>query len=72
MFASIPNFSDFYAQLEVNDRGVECVKVLNDIIGDFDEVWISLSINCATANTIQNVAHLVFIEKSVINWTFLT
>ncbi|XP_064647908.1 adenylate cyclase type 5-like [Lineus longissimus] len=38
MFASIPNFSDFYMELEGNNEGVECLRLLNEIIADFDEI----------------------------------
>lgn len=38
MFASIPNFPEFYVELESNSEGVECLRLLNEIIADFDEV----------------------------------
>lgn len=38
MFASIPNFSEFYVELEGNNEGVECLRLLNEIIADFDEL----------------------------------
>ncbi|XP_066259052.1 adenylate cyclase type 6 isoform X1 [Euwallacea similis] len=38
MFASIPNFSEFYVELEGNNEGVECLRLLNEIIADFDEM----------------------------------
>ncbi|XP_058824990.1 adenylate cyclase type 6 isoform X2 [Topomyia yanbarensis] len=38
MFASIPNFSEFYIELEGNNEGVECLRLLNEIIVDFDEL----------------------------------
>lgn len=38
MFASIPNFNDFYIELDGNNMGVECLRLLNEIIADFDEV----------------------------------
>lgn len=38
MFASIPNFSEFYVELEANNEGVECLRLLNEIIVDFDEL----------------------------------
>lgn len=38
MFASIPNFSEFYVELEANNEGVECLRLLNEIIADFDEL----------------------------------
>ncbi|CAL4081953.1 unnamed protein product, partial [Meganyctiphanes norvegica] len=36
LFASIPNFSQFYSE-DVN-QGMECIRVLNEIIADFDEL----------------------------------
>ncbi|XP_068184578.1 adenylate cyclase type 5 isoform X2 [Antennarius striatus] len=38
MFASISNFSEFYVELEGNNEGVECLRLLNEIIADFDEI----------------------------------
>ncbi|KAB7494457.1 Adenylate cyclase type 6 [Armadillidium nasatum] len=38
LFASIPNFSEFYVELESNNEGVECLRLLNEIIADFDEI----------------------------------
>jgi len=38
MFATIVNFSDFYQELEANNEGVECLRLLNEIIADFDTV----------------------------------
>lgn len=38
MFSSIPNFSDFYSELDSVNEGVECLRLLNEIIADFDEV----------------------------------
>uniref|UniRef100_A0A8C6UXS8 adenylate cyclase n=1 Tax=Neogobius melanostomus TaxID=47308 RepID=A0A8C6UXS8_9GOBI len=38
LFASIPNFNDFYIELDGNNMGVECLRLLNEIIADFDEV----------------------------------
>ncbi|XP_018105476.1 adenylate cyclase type 6 isoform X3 [Xenopus laevis] len=38
MFASICNFSEFYVELEANNEGVECLRLLNEIIADFDEI----------------------------------
>ncbi|RWS13387.1 adenylate cyclase type 8-like protein, partial [Dinothrombium tinctorium] len=36
MFASIPNFASFYSE-DVNN-GVECIRLLNEIIFDFDQL----------------------------------
>ncbi|CAG0884208.1 unnamed protein product [Darwinula stevensoni] len=38
VFASISNFSEFYVELEANNEGVECLRLLNEIIADFDEI----------------------------------
>ena len=43
MFASIANFSEFYVELEANNEGVECLRLLNEIIADFDEVLVQLT-----------------------------
>lgn len=42
MFASIPGFADFYSQTEMNNQGVECLRLLNEIIADFDEVRLQI------------------------------
>ena len=36
LFASIPNFTEFYSE-DVNE-GVECIRLLNEIIVDFDQI----------------------------------
>uniref|UniRef100_A0A1B0GLG2 Adenylate cyclase type 3 n=1 Tax=Lutzomyia longipalpis TaxID=7200 RepID=A0A1B0GLG2_LUTLO len=36
LFASIPNFSDFYSEETVNNQGLECLRFLNEVISDFD------------------------------------
>ncbi|XP_043469096.1 adenylyl cyclase 78C-like isoform X2 [Leptopilina heterotoma] len=41
MFASVPNFTEFYSE-DVN-KGMECIRLLNEIIADFDEL---LDENC--------------------------
>uniref|UniRef100_A0A8D3EAE7 adenylate cyclase n=1 Tax=Scophthalmus maximus TaxID=52904 RepID=A0A8D3EAE7_SCOMX len=40
MFASIPDFKEFYTESDVNKEGLECLRLLNEIIADFDEVNI--------------------------------
>lgn len=46
MFASIPNFSEFYVELEANNEGVECLRLLNEIIADFDELLSEPRFQC--------------------------
>lgn len=32
------HFKEFYQELEINDEGMECLRLLNEIIADFDEL----------------------------------
>ncbi|XP_076129258.1 adenylate cyclase type 8 [Alosa pseudoharengus] len=38
MFASIAGFNDYYEQKEARHEGVECLRLLNEIIAGFDEL----------------------------------
>lgn len=38
LFASIPDFKEFYSESNINHEGLECLRLLNEIIADFDEV----------------------------------
>ncbi|XP_016348383.1 adenylate cyclase type 2-like, partial [Sinocyclocheilus anshuiensis] len=39
MFASVPHFfKEFYNESSVNNDGLECLRFLNEIISDFDEL----------------------------------
>ncbi|CAB4067621.1 ADCY2 [Lepeophtheirus salmonis] len=38
MFASIPNYKEFYDENDVNKQGLECLRLLNEIICDFDKL----------------------------------
>ncbi|XP_053555532.1 adenylate cyclase type 7 [Bombina bombina] len=38
MFASVPEFKVFYTECDVNKDGLECLRLLNEIIADFDEL----------------------------------
>ncbi|XP_065567716.1 Ca(2+)/calmodulin-responsive adenylate cyclase-like isoform X2 [Artemia franciscana] len=41
LFASVPNFHEFYTEMDGNNQlnqGVECLRLLNEIIADFDEL----------------------------------
>ncbi|KAM6893552.1 adenylate cyclase type 8-like [Xenentodon cancila] len=38
LFASLPGFSDFFEQKELVHQHVECLRLLNHIISDFDEL----------------------------------
>ena len=47
MFASIVGFDEFYVEDDINNHGVECLRLLNEIFSDFDEVHsIGIATNC--------------------------
>ncbi|XP_061602343.1 adenylate cyclase type 3-like [Cololabis saira] len=48
MFASIPNFSDFYTEDGINNGGIECLRILNEIISDFDSLLDRDEFRCIT------------------------
>ncbi|XP_070843163.1 adenylate cyclase type 3-like isoform X2 [Chaetodon trifascialis] len=48
MFASIPNFSDFYTEESINNGGLECLRILNEIISDFDSLLDKDEFRCIT------------------------
>uniref|UniRef100_A0A8C4ELR5 Adenylate cyclase type 3 n=1 Tax=Dicentrarchus labrax TaxID=13489 RepID=A0A8C4ELR5_DICLA len=48
MFASIPNFSDFYTEESINNGGLECLRILNEIISDFDSLLDWDEFRCIT------------------------
>ena len=37
-FAKIVNFDDFYNEIEENGDGKECLRILNELIADFDKI----------------------------------
>lgn len=43
LFASMPNFADFYSEESINNQGLECLRFLNEVISDFDAVSTLLS-----------------------------
>ncbi|XP_064651724.1 adenylate cyclase type 3-like [Lineus longissimus] len=38
MFAACPNYNDFYTEDSFNNNGLECLRFLNEIISDYDEL----------------------------------
>ncbi|KAK7910491.1 hypothetical protein WMY93_015175 [Mugilogobius chulae] len=38
LFASVPQFKEFYSESSINKEGLECLRFLNEIISDFDEL----------------------------------
>nr|XP_046909257.1 uncharacterized protein LOC124490750 [Dermatophagoides farinae] len=46
MFASIPNYHEFYDENDVNKQGLECLRLLNEIICDFDKLLLKPKFSC--------------------------
>ncbi|CAM1298160.1 ADCY7 (predicted) [Pycnogonum litorale] len=46
MFASIPNYKEFYDETDVNKQGLECLRLLNEIICDFDKLLSKPKFSC--------------------------
>ena len=46
MFASIPEFSDYYEEIDVNNQGIECMRLLNEIFADFDQLLSEELFDC--------------------------
>lgn len=42
MFASIAGFNEYFEQKEIQHEGVDCLRLLNEIIAGFDEVSVLL------------------------------
>lgn len=38
IFATLTEFNKFYLEMDANNDGMECLRLLNEIIGDFDTV----------------------------------
>ncbi len=51
IFASIPNYIEFYDENDVNKQGLECLRLLNEIICDFDKVIRLLVLVYSCLNT---------------------
>ncbi|CAJ0581044.1 unnamed protein product, partial [Mesorhabditis spiculigera] len=46
MFATITEFNKFYMELDANNEGVECLRLLNEIISDFDTILNEPGFKC--------------------------
>ncbi|XP_075869897.1 adenylate cyclase type 7 isoform X2 [Nelusetta ayraudi] len=46
MFASVPDFKEFYTECDINKEGLECLRLLNEIIADFDELLSKPKFSC--------------------------
>ena len=50
MFASIPNYTEFYTENDINKQGLECIRLLNEIICDFDKASLETFLFSTFAN----------------------
>uniref|UniRef100_A0AC35UBH1 Adenylate cyclase n=1 Tax=Rhabditophanes sp. KR3021 TaxID=114890 RepID=A0AC35UBH1_9BILA len=46
IFATITEFDKFYMELDANNEGVECLRLLNEIIVDFDQLLNKPEFSC--------------------------
>ncbi|KAK0158963.1 hypothetical protein PV328_009897 [Microctonus aethiopoides] len=46
LFASMPNFADFYSEESINNQGLECLRFLNEVISDFDAILDKSQFKC--------------------------
>jgi len=46
IFCTITEFNKFYVELDANNEGVECLRLLNEIITDFDQVLDRPEFSC--------------------------
>ena len=66
LFASMPNFADFYSEESINNQGLECLRFLNEVISDFDAVSFSLLILFLSSFSI--IFDKQIIRSMTINW----
>uniref|UniRef100_A0A8C3M8J3 adenylate cyclase n=1 Tax=Chrysolophus pictus TaxID=9089 RepID=A0A8C3M8J3_CHRPC len=65
MFASIPDFKEFYTESDVNKEGLECLRLLNEIIADFDDLLskpkllVAVPTNQHEPNTVMSTDTLI-------------
>ena len=46
LFASIPDFADYYEEGDSSHQGIECMRLLNEIFADFDELLTEARFKC--------------------------
>jgi Adenylate and Guanylate cyclase catalytic domain len=62
MFASIPDFKEFYVQSDANNDGLECLRLLNEIIAEFDKVCCINSFISHVTSMMSSYVRLVSIN----------
>lgn len=66
MFVFIVNFFEFYVELEVNNEGVECLWLFNEIIVDFDEFLLKFKFSGVEKIKIIGSMYMVVVGFSVV------
>lgn len=64
MFASIPNYKEFYDESDVNKQGLECLRLLNEIICEFDKVILNsfMLIGCSMFDFLFDICFKIFLS----------
>lgn len=60
MFASIAGFNEYFEQKEIKHEGVDCLRLLNEIIADFDEVSARLKIILCPKQQVQIICLTIY------------
>lgn len=47
LFASIAGFDEYFEEKEIKHEGVDCLRLLNEIIAGFDEVRMKTKLGIA-------------------------
>ena len=68
MFANIPNYKEFYNENDINKQGLECIRLLNEIICDFDLVSRNSYFSCI----LDNSNEFALFRKPTNKKTFIT
>ncbi|GMR40657.1 hypothetical protein PMAYCL1PPCAC_10852, partial [Pristionchus mayeri] len=67
VFITITEFSKFYIELDGNNEGVECLRLLNEIISDFDQKIKTISTTYMAASglreKVEGVKHVTEIAR---------
>ena len=72
MFASIPNYKEFYDESDVNKQGLECLRLLNEIICDFDKVINGKKLKQHIERTSQIISLVSFHINQEIETNFIS
>lgn len=69
MFASIPNFTEFYSE-DIN-KGMECIRLLNEIIGKPARHKHGIHYNGIGIYTLDTIEYIILVLKYITSPLFL-